>query len=51
MKQPVDERAPAYRTWAGRVLWLLALWVGGVAAIAIITAVLKWIMRAAGLAV
>ncbi len=40
---------PARRLWARRVAWLLALWASGVAALAVVAAILKLFMRAAGL--
>ncbi|GAA0512817.1 MAG: DUF2474 domain-containing protein [Pigmentiphaga sp.] len=42
--------AGAHRAWPRRLAWLLALWAGGVAALGIVAAVLKLIMRGVGLA-
>ena len=41
---------PAPRRWAARIGWLLALWLAGVAAMGLAAWLLKWVMRAAGLA-
>ncbi len=46
MEQP--SRAPASRL--ARVGWLVLLWIGGVAVMGVLAAVVRWLMRMAGLA-
>ena len=43
------ERAPL-RLWLRRLLWLVALWAGGVAALGLVAWGLRLAMKAAGLA-
>lgn len=42
-------RHPRAPKWLKRSLWLIALWVLGVAALGGLALLLKWAMRAAGL--
>lgn len=41
--------ARPWRLWVRRVAWLLALWLAGVGCLAALAAILKLLMRAAGL--
>lgn len=41
--------AGARSLWTRRLAWLAALWAGGVAALGVVAALLKWLMRAVGL--
>jgi Protein of unknown function (DUF2474) len=36
--------------WRSRLGWLAAFWIGGVAAMGLVTVMLRWLMRLAGLA-
>ena len=36
--------------WRVRLAWLAAFWIGGVAAMGLVTGLLRWLMRLAGLA-
>jgi hypothetical protein len=36
--------------WRTRLGWLAALWMGGVAAMGLVTVLLRWLVRLAGLA-
>jgi len=40
---------PGRREWARRLAWMAALWLGGVATLALVAFVLRMIMRAAGM--
>ncbi|OVZ56921.1 DUF2474 domain-containing protein [Pigmentiphaga sp. NML080357] len=42
--------AGARRAWARRLAWLVALWAAGVAAVFVVAALLKLLMRGVGLA-
>lgn len=37
------------RLWLGRIGWLVALWLGGVAALGLVALALRVVMHAAGL--
>ncbi len=47
MAPPAASSAPRWRT---RLAWLAALWTGGVAAMALVAGMLRWLMGLAGLA-
>jgi hypothetical protein len=47
MATPAASPSPRWRT---RLAWLAALWLGGVATMALVTVLLRWLMHWAGLA-
>jgi Protein of unknown function (DUF2474) len=47
MAAPAPPLSPRWRT---RLAWLAAFWIGGVAAMGLVTVLLRWLMRLAGLA-
>lgn len=42
--------APSSPRWRTRLAWLAAFWIAGVAAMGLVTVLLRWLMRLAGLA-
>jgi uncharacterized membrane protein len=48
-RRPTGEQGAGRRLWARRVGWLLILWVGGVASLAVIAFLMRMIMRMAGM--
>jgi hypothetical protein len=40
---------PGGREWARRLAWMAALWLGGVATLALVAFLLRLVMRAAGM--
>jgi hypothetical protein len=46
MASPAASSSPRWRTRLG---WLAAFWIGGVAAMGLVTVLLRWLMRLAGL--
>ena len=42
--------APSTPRWRYRLAWLAAFWICGVAAMGVMTVLLRWLMRLAGLA-
>ncbi|MBQ5939428.1 MULTISPECIES: DUF2474 domain-containing protein [unclassified Massilia] len=45
----MEASKPSGREWARRLAWMAALWLGGVATLALVAFVLRMIMRAAGM--
>ncbi len=41
---------PSSPRWRIRLAWLVAFWIGGVAALGLVAGLLRWLMRLAGLA-
>jgi len=42
--------APSSPRWRTRLAWLAAFWICGVAGMALVTGLLRWLMRLVGLA-
>ncbi len=47
MANPAVSSSPC---WRKRLAWLTAFWIGGVTAMALVTVLLRWVMRLVGLA-
>ncbi|MBQ5946137.1 DUF2474 domain-containing protein [Massilia sp. ST3] len=49
MDTPKLRNRPSPREWLRRLAWMAALWLGGVATLALVAYALRLVMRAAGM--
>ncbi len=43
------ETATRFKLWASRIVWMVVIWIGSVAGLAVAASVLRFVMKAAGM--